>query len=226
MRIVDYISKTIQEFPVLYKDLNYEKSKIKVLDSIFFSGNSGLEIAKTKNPKDGGYMVIPKYKKDKKTDEWIRIKDNPYGKEKYKPIPKEYFKTVVWYIIPNKNHLETIYRKKKIYDDILYLRYNKEYIPELYIAENTHEFSPTPFSKDISPIYDIYYNNIFLQDDWLKELIFLCKKTIEYFNDEKRYKNHIYYGKYGKTEFEKNKNWEFFYKEQVNFLQKFLEKYK
>jgi hypothetical protein len=36
MKIKDFISKSIQEYPLLYKDVNYEKSKLKVLNQLFF----------------------------------------------------------------------------------------------------------------------------------------------------------------------------------------------
>ena len=72
MKIADYISKSIQEYPLMYKDVDYEKSKLKVLNHIFFTNGNGLEMAETENPEDGGYVVRPKHKKDKFGD-WERI---------------------------------------------------------------------------------------------------------------------------------------------------------
>lgn len=66
MKIADYISKCIQLYPTLYKDIDYNKSKLKVLNHIFFTIGNGMEMAKTKNPNEGGYVVDPKYKKIKK----------------------------------------------------------------------------------------------------------------------------------------------------------------
>ena len=54
MKIADCISQFIQEYPLLFKDVDYEKSKLKVLNHIFFKTNNGLKLAKTKNKKEGG----------------------------------------------------------------------------------------------------------------------------------------------------------------------------
>jgi len=198
MKIADYISKSIQEYPSLYKDVDYEKSKLKVLCQIFFTNGNGLEMAETDNPKEGGYVVEPKHKKYKKTDDWIRIKDKPYGKEKYKPIPDGYFESITYYVYASEHPIETIYRKGKYGDDKIYFRYDKKVDsefrqPKLYKAESLHPFSPYPFSKGFSIACDVFYDGVFLQDDWMQELIILCKRTMEYFNDENQYKNNSYY---------------------------------
>ena len=198
MKIADYISKCIQEYPSLYKDVDYEKSKLKVLCQIFFTNGNGLKMADTENPKEGGYVVEPKYKKDKKTDNWIRIKDKPYGKEKYKPIPDGYFESIVYYVYAIDHPIEIIYRKEQHGDDKIYFRYDKKVDnkfrqPKLYKAESLHQFSPYPFSKEFSIACDVFYDGVFLQEDWMQELIILCKRTLEYFNDKNQYKNYCYY---------------------------------
>ena len=197
MKVSDYISKSIQEYPSLYKDVDYEKSKLKVLCQAFFTIGNGLEFADTENTLEGGYVVDPKMKKDKR-GEWIRIKDKPYGTEKYKPLPEGYFDSVVYYVYAAARPLDTIYKKDK-YDDNILFRYSKKVAtqefmePKLYKAESLYPFHPYPFSKDFSLACDVYYKNIFLQEDWMKELIFLCKRTLEFFIDPEQYKLDSYY---------------------------------
>lgn len=198
MKIKDYISKTIQKYPLLYKDVDYEKSKLKVLCNIFFTNGNGLEIADTENTKEGGYIVEPKYKRDKETGDWIRKKDKPYGKEKYRSIPGGYFESTVYYITLRESPIETIHKKEKYASDAIYLRYDKKLDdesrrPELRKAENLNPFSPYPFTRGSSIACDVLYDGVFLQEDWMQELIILCKRTLEYFNDENQYKNNSYY---------------------------------
>ena len=198
MKVQDFISKSIQEYPFLYKDVDYEKSKVKVLSQIFFTIGNGLEMAATDNPQEGGYVVEPKYKRNKKTNGWNRIKDKPYSKEKYKPIPNGYFDSVVYYVYSCEHPLEVVYRKSEYNDDEFLFRYDKKVDekfrePKFYKAESLHKFHPYPFSKNFSIACDVFYNNIFLQDDWMQELIFLCERTLLFFNDEAEYKNDCYY---------------------------------
>lgn len=199
MKIADYISKLIQEYPGLYKDVDYEKSKLKVLCDIFFTIGNGLKMAEIDMHRNGGYVVSPKYKKDKKADEWFRVKDKLYGVDKYKKLPKDYFESTVYYVYSGDKPLDITMRKSEYEESVLF-RYKKiegEFSvirePQLYKAENLHAFSPYPFSKDFSIACDIFYKDIFLHDDWMKELILLCKRTLEYFNDEMQYKEDSYY---------------------------------
>ncbi len=189
MKIADFISQSIQEYRSLYKSFNYEESKLKVLNHIFFTTGNGLELAETKNKKEGGYLTYPTYKKNKKGD-WIIDIDKPYGEETYKPIPDDYFDSVIYYISHTRKLIETF----KIDDDYsVYFRFNKEIKdefmkPKLLIAENT-----LPFNPSCTPFSNILFNEIFLQEDWLKELILLCETTLNYFNNESQYKNNFYY---------------------------------
>ncbi len=196
MKIADFISKSIQEYPLLYKDTDYEKSKLKVLDHVFFTIGNGMELAQTENPQEGGYVVTPKGKKDNK-EGWIRLNDKPYGKEKYKPIPDGYFESVVYYVSAVKKPLETLYKKNNYGDTVLF-RFDKKVenefeMPKLFKAECFHPFSPYPFSKGCSIACDVFYDNAFLQEDWMRELIFLCKRTLEYFQNETQYINNSYW---------------------------------
>ena len=108
MKVADFISKTIQEHPLFYKDIDYEKSKLKVLNTVFFNYGTGLELADTESPGQGGYIVEPKYKKDKKIGDYVRVKDKPYGKDKYKSIPDGYFENIVYYVYASHDPLQVV----------------------------------------------------------------------------------------------------------------------
>ena len=219
MKIKDYISKSIQGCPVLFKDIDYEKSKLKVLDQIFFIIGNGLKFAETKNKnkEEGGYLVIPKYIDDGYN--YKRLKDKPYGQIKFKEIPEDYFESTIYYVGADESLIETYYQENMYGNDDVYFRCDTKNIlsePKVRIAENIEDFTPSPIYDDCI-FYQIYYNNTFLQDDWLQELIILCKRTLDYYNDENQYKNNRMYG----TEY-----WHDFRERQINFLSKFLDEYK
>ena len=81
MKLEDYIKRSISEYPSLYAGVDYESSRLKVLEQIFLVNGNGIEWANTGNPKTGGYAVDPQYVRRK--GEWHRLKDKPYGKEVY-----------------------------------------------------------------------------------------------------------------------------------------------
>lgn len=270
MRAADFISKSIQEFPSLFKDVDYEKSKLKVLEHTFFTIGNGMEMADTDDIREGGYVVSPKYKRDKVTGEWARVKDKPYGKEKYKKIPKDYFDTVVYYVYGSDRPIDITLRRDE-YRSSVYFRFPKRSDedgrePRLYKAESTHPFSPYPISKDHSIVCDIFYRGVFLQEDWMEELVSLCERSLIYYNNPDEYGGNVYFPSEGRinrdlryfqerfdkdgmkgvldlrktwgyaskeevpdyTEIEnrKKETWEKFHKEQINFLTKFIKKFK
>jgi len=196
MKIKDFISRSIQTYPTLYKCDNYYNSKLKVLNQIFFTIGNGYEVAETKIPEEGGYVVEEKYKRNKKTDDYIRIKDKPYGKEKYKELPTDYFDTIIYKVSSLKSPIEVINNG----EDNVYYRYDKDiedcedfYKPKLRKIISNYPFIPYPFSKNYSLICDMYYKNEFMQQDWIDESIILCKETLKYFLNEELYKKNSYY---------------------------------
>jgi len=196
MKIKDYISRSIQSYPTLYKCDSYYESKLRVLNHIFFTNGNGLEVAETENSEDGGYVVEPKYKMDIKTDNWNRIKDKPYGKEKYKELSKDYFDSIIYQVCGLESPIEVINNG----GDNVYYRYDKKikdredfYHPRLVEIIKDNSFSPYPFSKNFCIICDVYYNNLFMQPDWIEESIILCKETLKYFFNEELYKKDVCY---------------------------------
>lgn len=229
MKIKDYIIDNLQKYPpIFFEDSNYESCKLPILDHIFFTIGNGLELAQTEIESEGGYIVEPKYKRNKEGD-YVRKNDKPYGKVKSKPLPKDFFKP-----------------------------------DPLSIKFKGSDFSPYPISN-YSIVSEIYYNDLFLQPDWMEELIFLCKRTLTYFNNQEEYENHTYYPSktyvnndltYFQERFKKEgingvkelrkiwgyekkdtvpdltevrehkvKNWNKFKNEQIKFLKRFLKKF-
>lgn len=194
MKISDYIAKSIMKYPSLYKSVDYEQSKLKVLNYIFFVSAS--EVADTGDESTGGYVVEPRYMEDINGD-YIRLKDEPYGLETHPELPEDYFQT-------------------KIYE-------TRDYgVIEQF---SKYQFKPYPFSKGFSLACDVYYEDVKLQQDWMVELVFLCKETLKFFNSDEDVKRDVYHPD--------NKNGcgatiEFFtkYREtQLDFLNAFLEKF-
>lgn len=221
MKIKDLISKRILEHPSLYKDENFEKSKLKVLNSIFFIEN--LDIALVEEGKECGYLVDPNFEFDKDTGEFIRMKDEPYGKDTYKEIPPGYFDSVVFYVSAGAKPLDTTIKNSEIGTEFC-LSYSKEIAeseflaPRFLVAKNLVPFKPYPFSKR-SAVTRVCKGEIYLQEDWMEELVFLCEKTLEYFSDENQFKNDSYYQHNGE-------GWLKYQKEKIEFLNNFLTKYK
>jgi hypothetical protein len=235
MKIKDFISKSIQEYPLLYKDVDYEKSKLKVLDQLFFVSGNGMEWADTKNPNEGGYLCKPKFKFDKKSNTWVKLKDKPYGKERYKKIPNDYFQHCVFYA---SGHPFVTMRTDNKNVVLRYKSCDTEPLPpRLILAESKHPFNPYPF--DERKLAWALEKSQFIQPDWLQEFIYLCNFTLKYFNDESQYVNHSHYPKQWQSghAIESNLNlvqthvkhnpiqqWEKFRFEQIELLERILNK--
>lgn len=197
MKVADYISKSIQEYPLLYKDSNYEKSKLEVLNHVFFTTGNGLKVAMTKNPKEGGYITIPIMEpvNDDEECDYVRVFDKPYGKETYPPLPENYFENPIYTIhsfgepvalIPRHDTFEVQYKKEDIE------RYGT---PRVLECKSNFPFVPYSFDLRFNNciLSSIIEDKITLQQDWIDALIFLCEKTIEYFNDYELAKNDYEY---------------------------------
>jgi hypothetical protein len=39
----------------------------------------------------------------------------------------------------------------------------------------------------------VLYDNVFLQDDWMAELVLLCRRALDYYTDESQFKNNLHY---------------------------------
>jgi hypothetical protein len=199
MKVKDYISKSIQEYPSLYKSSTYEDSKLLVMNHVFFTNGNGVEFAQTEKPEEGGYCVDPKHKKVK--GEWERKIDKPYGKEKSKKIPAGYFDDVIYYVGSMDGLKETIVHKGEFGYKVYYRTAKTAEkrtlfnTPMLIEAEASYKFHPYPFSKGFCLACDLYYGNgeFFLQPDWMEELINLVKRALQFYTTEEEYKEDSYY---------------------------------
>jgi hypothetical protein len=198
MKIEHFIAKTIMEYPTLYKSEDYEQSKLKVLDDIFFVIGNGLKFADTGDEKTGGYIIEPDYKK-KRNGDYVRLLDKPYGVVTHPPLPENYFET-------------------KIYETHIYE--GREITREQCA---NYDFSPYPFGRDCSKACIVYDEDIKLQPDWMAELVYLCKVTLDFFSSDEKVKVYTYY-----PLTKDKKEMEGFIKhreKQMRFLTSFLEKY-
>jgi len=185
MKIKDYIIKEILQYPTLYKAKNYEESRLQVLNQIFFTLGNGLDFAETEDVAKGGYLVEPK--NVELDGDWIRIKDEPYGKETIAPLPKNFFNSA----------------------------------PEV-----DYPYYPYPFSDYCGIFSEIIKGKQFLQDDWMEELIYLCKRTLEFFADPEQYKHDCYYPKANNKDLKKEfSRFDKYKKGQVKILEDFISKF-
>jgi hypothetical protein len=53
-------------------------------------------------------------------------------------------------------------------------------------------------SKGYALACDVFYKDQFLQEDWMAELVILCERTLEYFNNHE-YSDHVYYPSDGRV---------------------------
>lgn len=61
-----------------------------------------------------------------------------------------------------------------------YMPLTKDYFKQYENLKNYFQFNPYPIS-DSCLAYDIFQNNLFLQQDWLEALIFLCEKSLNFY---------------------------------------------
>lgn len=162
MKLQHYISKTIQEYPTLFKGITYKKSRLNVLEQTFLSLGNEVELAHTKEEKKGGYYTETQCRKY--AGKYQRIYDKPYGKETYKQIPDDYF-------------------KKPIFEEILNIYDNTTHKVELKVD---YDFIPYPLST-VSNLHILYTKNHFIQDDWLQGAIDLAKRVIEFYENFNQY---------------------------------------
>jgi len=149
MKLEDYVKDNIARYPGLYVGFDYEISRLHVLDHTFLVLGNGMEWAETGDSKTGGYMVHPKSVKRK--GEWTRVKDKPYGKEKYTGPDIDRFFTDDWIevnILDPKNF------------DLLHTVYNAQPVWEGFLSDLPQEL----LSESIERNYR-YKDGIFVQDN-------------------------------------------------------------
>jgi len=112
MKLEDFIIRNVLDYPSLFKKETLRETKIQVLNHAFFTNGNGYDWAKCKNECDGGYLIEPINYECKKTFEWIRVLDKPYG---VKTITEE-----------ERSYFYSLFKRKFPHDD---LREFKEFKP-------------------------------------------------------------------------------------------------
>lgn len=195
MKLKDYVFKSIREYPSLYKDVDYEKSKLKVLNHTFFVTGNGLKIAYAKVKMEGGYITYPKFKSDNENEDGFRVRifDEPYGKETFPSLPENYFENPIYTIYSSAREIACTRLHERIE-----IQYEKKDIdkygePRIIECKSNYPFIPSLDTRFNRILLDILEEKVFLQQDWLEALIFLCEKSIEFYNDYSQSKRHYYY---------------------------------
>jgi len=235
MKVIDHINQAINNYPSLYIYDTYEDSAFAVLHHCFIVLGNGIEWAYTGDPKTEGYLVQPRHRR--LHDDWVRIKDKPYGKEKCELDPRTFKEKIYYFEEIDTEHsregwvfgksgefkvvfesaLEDLKKKYKVCND------SGEYIPGVH----THFYHPTRteglkrtdpypnFQKKYSCFWEIEPELI--QEDWLLAGLEHLRYWQAYFNDEERVKGYYRYKdrrslkeyiiKYYKDNPEKHPNW-------------------
>ena len=209
MKVVDHVNQAINTYPSLYMLDNYENSTFAVLHHCLIVLGNGIEWADTGNPKTGGYLVQPRYRK--LHDDWMRIKDKPYGKEKCELDPRA-FKEKTFYFeeidtdrsdtlfLIGKSNFKTVFESdlKELKEKYKVCESHVDYVPGFhthwYFPINLYDARKNPypnFQKKYSCFWEIEPGLI--QEDWRVAGIEHLKFWQEYFNDPKRVKGYYRY---------------------------------
>jgi len=211
MKVIDCVNMNINAYPSLYMLKNYEESTFAVLHHYFVVLGNGIEWAHTYDPKTGGYLTDPKYKEI--YGEWVRVKNKPYGKEKYKIDPRAFKEKIFYFVKIDTDRSEKgsitpveVYKYKTIFESDLKELKKKYRICESHIdyvhGFHTHYYYPVNmyslinnpypnFSKRFSCFWSI--DPKFIQEDWRLAGINHLKHWQKYFNDKERVKGYHYY---------------------------------
>lgn len=213
MKVIDAVNLSIANYPTLYLAPTYEESKRAVLHHLFIVLGNGIEWANTKDPKKGGYLTSPEYRR-MKNDEYKRKIDRPYGKEKH-PLDPRFFTENCYEFAPIDTKLSPIFKvlgawrdlNRNEKDEILFeqeLSTRKDWVlcgtkdyPDTtkYVAElidkKVRDRDPYPnFSKQYSCFWEPGVE--YIQPDWLDAAIEHLEYWVTYFNDDKRSEEYHY----------------------------------
>jgi hypothetical protein len=205
MKVADFISQQIQTMPSFYKSRDYEQSKLKVLDNAFFYP-TGKVLALTEKMLDGGYVTEEKF--TKKKGKRVRALDKPYGTEKFKALPKKYFECDVYQVDSDEKPIDFVVQESATFGLNVYARFwkdpNNHIVPKLKLCFSEYEFAPFHGTKTCKSIANqVHYEKAFLQNDWLKELIFLCQYSLNFYHDPEAVKRSFWFPKEHKVAMKK-----------------------
>ena len=176
MKIKDYIRQKILDYPGIYRYSTYEESRLRVLDHIFFSPGNGLGFTKD------GYITSREKTIAGRNGKLISIA-KPYGEETVRPFPEGYFNMDMYKL----GEIIGCHETKN--GTVVYCQ--KDIKPYLLKYENTTPFSPYSITR--YSMISKWAEGQFLQNDWIDEAYYLCRKVLEYYNNLETYKHSIYY---------------------------------
>jgi hypothetical protein len=101
MKIIDTVKKSFFEYPTLYHNVDFNSIKFGIMHHMFIVLGNGIEWAKTKTPKNGGYLIEPRYHNRE------RVYDAKYGKETIDIDITPYIKGDKIYSLELIDHIET-----------------------------------------------------------------------------------------------------------------------
>ena len=156
MKLSDQISKSIYEYPSLFKDVDMQKSRIKVLDQLFLVIGNGYEWT-------DGYLAEMVCKKNGSGFK----KFLPYGKEKFSvKLDEKYFKN-------------PIYRTFDHHPEILKLIMENPKFKDLSMIEDCSLFLATPYPiSEYSKLNTVPDN---VRPDWLDGAIETAEWALSFY---------------------------------------------
>ena len=171
MKLKHNIRKSIRNYPLLYKAENYKKSEIAVLEHLFLVIGNGYEWF-------DGYLT-----KDYESP-------LPYGKQTARPLKKGFFKSKIYSYRRMSKSVYEIFLKNKIAKlKVDYVKRGKYYYWKYSRDIIGYKFCPYPICK--------YSGFVSMPDnvrlDWLKGAIKIVKLTLDYYNDETKFKKYFDY---------------------------------
>lgn len=198
MTVHNYIVDSLINLPSLYKDVDWEKSKMKILNHVFLVIGNGVEIAISKNGSQG-YFTKPNFYKKGETH--IRKLDKNYNNKSNLKLPKNFFDRKVYYVSCTYEKLGSRDKYWIQSEDNHNEDFHQKYLlPKPVEANSTYDFQPYPISE-YSAVIKCVKNNVFLQDDWKQAGIDLCHHVIDYYESGK-WRNNTYLSKLSEQQIE------------------------
>jgi hypothetical protein len=123
MKLEDNIAKSIKDYPSLFKDSNWEKSRIKVLDHLFLTIGNGFEWTLD------GYLAESVCKKKGRGFK----KPEKYGKEKFSWRPDQsWFDSKIYGDVKWEKEIEALIKENPKFSGLLSIEERSDYIPTPY----------------------------------------------------------------------------------------------
>jgi len=189
MKLEDHIQRSIIDYPGLFLKKTYEDSQLSVLHHLVLVNGNGVEWANTLNPKHGGYLTSPQYRRYK--GERVRKRDAPYGKIK---VEKLSWQELYDKGVEKERNTWIEYVNKQDYSDKL-----KKIIIEDALQNFPKDIreSPYPIYDRGWPIYDIEQGIIKVKDikpDWREGILKIIKWAHNFYTNKDLFHNDDYYG--------------------------------